>query len=231
MGNIFKNSEVVVQNHKYHMSFNECSIENKKTEKTFSDSACNEIDFDIDSARKKAELILSEAEKEAERIINAAKKENETKYSNGFELGKQMALKEYQSKINEAMGLVKDMLETKYTMAKNHEKDMLSLVESITYKIIGKEIQVNHNTIKNIFENAISKIVEADYELISARMNRKNISMLYPNNEIEEFMLKIKCDKKLKDYQCILETENGDIDISFSTQLSEIKNKLVVVAG
>ncbi|MBN2853864.1 MAG: hypothetical protein JXQ23_14130 [Clostridia bacterium] len=229
MGNIFKNSEVIVQSHKYHMSFNECSVESKKQEKVFNDAF--ESNIDLNAVKKEAEMMIADAQKEAERIINAAKKENELKYSDGFESGKQMALKEYQSKINEAIDLVKEMLETKHTMAKNHERDMLSLVESITYKIIGKEIQTNYNSIKSIFENAIVKIIEADYELICARMNRKNISMLYPNNEIEEFMLKIKCDKKLKDYQCILETENGDIDISFSTQLSEIKNKLVVVAG
>lgn len=218
-----------MQHNKYHMSYMEKPVERR--ERIVVLKSEQKESFEIIKSKKEADKIIFEAQKEAERLIYEAKAANDIKYSDGYNQGKQAGLEQYNIKIKEAVSIVEEMLKEKYKMMQNHEKDVVSLALKISNKIIGKEIDRDHINLKNIFETAIGKIVEEGYEIIKVRMNKKNIENFYPSNEIEEFMIDIRCDKKLKDKQCILETENGEFDISYNTQLNEIEEKLINIAG
>ena len=218
-----------MQHNKYHMSYMEKPIERR--ERIIVLKSEQKESLEVIKSKKEAEKILFEAQKEAERLIYEAKTSNDINYTNGYKQGEKAGLNKYNTKMNEAVAIAEDMLKEKYKMIQNHEKDIVSLALKISNKVIGKEIDRDHINLKNIFETAIGKIIEEGYEIIKVRMNKRNVERFYPSNEIEEFMLDIKSDKKLKDKQCTLETENGEFDINYNTQLNEIEEKLNNVAG
>jgi len=225
LDSVIKGSAINMQHSKYHISYMEAPME--KREKVIMLKPNQQENFEIIESKKEADKIIFEAKKEAERLIYETKLENQKKYSDGFEQGKKAGLEKYNNRMNEAVDIVAEMLKEKHKMMQDYEKDIISLVTKIADKIIGTEIDRDYGTMKHIFETAITKVTEDGYEIIKVKLNKKNIIEFYPSHEIEEFMLQIKHDKKLSDEQCILETENGDIDVSYKTQLSEIEDKLI----
>jgi|GEM_PF-2981248 len=235
LSDLYKNSDVVLMNDKYYISFTESRSDTMSFEKyklhDADDLTGSEISDDIiRDAENEAEKITGEAKIQAENILNQAMKQKEEQFSDGYAKGLEKAEKEYSEKFRMLSDALMESLKAKKEMIENTEQQVLLLSVKIAEKIIHEKILLSENSTKSFFENSIEDILRNDFNVICVRMNKYNIENLYPDWEVEKFMLNIKHDARLDNDSCIVETETGDIDISVFTQLSEVSRKLISIA-
>lgn len=196
-------------------------------------------------AKAKAEQIISMANDEASNIKEAIKSEkaawNEEKQllmqeaeKKGFEVGRQEGIAQGYSEMEEAIAQAKSVIET----AKEHYDEKLISAEGVILqlgmktaeKIIGLNLTDDDEKFTSVVKAVLKEVRENEdiqihvhpyyYDLIAGQYDEllnifpKETSLyIYPNDELAET-------------DCFIETENGRIDASIDSQLSEIKRKL-----
>jgi flagellar assembly protein FliH len=205
---------------------------------------------DDEFAKKKfmeAATKLAEADREAQEIINSAKmyaskirlfarKKAELEYEEsksagfreGYEAGKEIALRENNDNVEELKRLLKLLDDTKAAYIENTRQELINLTFEIAEKIIGAKLDKNDSTFISIFKNAVKDLTaqkwvklsvsEQDYEFATenAELLRKFISGA-ETIEIDIF-------DNAPEGTCIIETNEKILDASVKTQLESLYN-------
>lgn len=209
-----------------------------------------EIDETITAvSREKADSIIQAANKEAEEIINSAHDEaeklrasafdeaesikqqaKEEGYENGYNEGSNAALQEFEEKnkeLDDRLNNLQEEYNKKETqLIKDTEKNMVAWLSQMIPRITGVAVDGIENVLLYMINSSmrelddsthfVIKVSSEDYEEIS--QNKDAIyGALNPSIEMEIFE-----DSKLDKLQCIIETDNGIVDISLDTQLNNL---------
>lgn len=194
-------------------------------------SANKEAEDIINRAHDEAEKLRGEAYDEAESIKNSAREEG---YQSGYEDGKNEALGEYESKTNELDSKInevsKELADKKEELIKETEKQMVDWLCKMIPHITGVSIDGFGDVLMYMINSAmreledsrnfIIKVSTADYNNVIEHKD-EIYGALNPGINMEIFE-----DVKLQDLQCLIETDNGIIDIGLDTQLNNLTKAL-----
>ena len=192
----------------------------------------------VKSAKSEAEIIVNQAHDEVEHMRAAAYDEakeirqtaHEEGYSAGYREGTETATKEFEEKLaaleDRQRELEQEYLEKEELLVSNTEHKMVDLlcqlIPSITGVVIDNQQDVllyMINTAMRDLDNSthfVIKVSSDDYEAIVEK--KEDIyGALNPNIELEIFE-----DAKLSAMQCMIETDNGIVDVSLDVQLDNL---------
>ncbi len=236
---------------------NNLESEENNISQTLIDDAIIECDKLISEAKQKAQGIVSNAEVKQDSIIQAAyerSKEifNESRdkgYEEGYNVGKtegyelgnsQGYEKGYnegkvisESLIKEALEIKNQYLVKKENLFKELEKDIIELVMSIYEKVINDNIQEVNDTIIALVLNGIQNLDITDK--LTIIVSKEDFDILEMSKDIilaKASMISelvIRYDISFKKGDCILETSKGNIDVSISNQLDEVRELLTTI--
>ncbi len=180
-----------------------------------------------EDAQSKANKIIDDAWKEAEEIKESAYKEG---YEHGLEDGNMEAMKradEYLVNIkNEQEEAKKNMLAKNEIYLDDAERKLVNLTCELIKKISGIVVDDYKPVMLNMINNALNdvestskytiKVCEESYTYVSDNSDRI-VGAANPNITIDVF-----ADSKLEKGQCIIETDNGIIDLSMDIQVQNL---------
>ncbi|MBQ8914229.1 MAG: hypothetical protein IJ054_09340, partial [Lachnospiraceae bacterium] len=180
-----------------------------------------------EDARSKANKIVEDAWQEAESIKENAYKEG---YEHGLEDGNMEAMKradEYLVNIkNEQEEAKARMLAKNEAYLDDAEKKLVNLTCDLIKKISGIVVDDYKPVMLNMINNALNdvesttkytiKVCEESYTYVSDNSERI-VGAANPNITIDVF-----ADPKLEKGQCIIETDNGIINLSMDIQIQNL---------
>jgi len=193
---------------------------------------------------------LAEADREAQEIINSAKifatkirsfafkkakfeyEEAKTKgFKEGYEAGKEIALKEYTSIVDQLKQLLKQLDDTKERYLDDCRQELINLTFKIAEKIIGEKLDRNESAFVSIFKNAVKDLTtqkwvklsvsEYDYEFATA--NAELLKSFISSAE----SIEINVIENAPKGTCIIETNEKILDASVNTQLESLYKAVV----
>jgi flagellar assembly protein FliH len=196
------------------------------------------------------ETKLAEADKQAQEIINSAKiyaskirsfarKKAEIEYEEaktagfkeGYEAGKEIAVRENNNNVEELKQLIKKLDNTKITYIEDTKQELLNLTFKIAEKILGEKLDKNEGSFISVFKNAVKDLTaqkwvklsvsEFDYKFSTANADLlKNLISGAESIDIEVV-------EKAPKGTCIIETSEKILDASVNTQLESLYNAVV----
>lgn len=179
---------------------------------------------EVYSASAKARELLQKAQQEAESIIRkaeeAAAKERQTAYDAGYQEGLAQTTEL----------LVKARLEQDQFI-KNANRDLMDLAIRIAEKIIGKQLEMDPETIIHIVKQAMQTVRQT--KQLTVRVHPEDAKILRANEEeLQEALgrqriLDVVEDKKVQHGGCIIESEIGTVEAQLHTQLERLKKILL----
>ena len=196
----------------------------------------------INSAKKEAEEIVEHAHDEAERMRGEAYDEaasiretaKEEGYNEGYESGTSKALQELEEKnreIDEKIAAAEaSIAEKEEQLILDTENKMAKWLIGMVAHITGVSIEGMQGVLLYMINNAmreldnsrhfVIKVSPDDY--IEVSEHKDDIyGALNPGIELEVFE-----DAKLEKYQCLIETDNGIVDISLDAQFDNLTKAL-----
>lgn len=190
-------------------------------------SAKEEADSIVSQAHNEVEQMRAAAYDEAEHIKQQAKQEG---YEAGYNEGMTAAQKEMQIKsdaLEQRMQEVElELREKEEILVKNTEYRMVELLCHLIPSVTGVVIENQKEVLLYLINNAMQdldnsnkfviKVSTDDYEAVAER-KEEIYGALNPNIELEIFE-----DAKLTPMQCLIETDNGIVDVSLDVQLNNL---------
>lgn len=196
----------------------------------------------VKSAKEEAEMIISQAHDEVEQLRSAAYDEveqlkeqaKEEGFQQGYEEGRQTAEKELKAKTKE---LEERAAETEHALQQK-EEDMIRMTEQrmvdwlcrmipqITGVVVENQREVLLYMVNSAMQDLdnskhfVIRVSGGDYEKIEKHKD-EIYGALNPNIDLEVFE-----DAKLSPLQCVIETDNGMVDISLDVQLDNLVKAL-----
>lgn len=194
-------------------------------------SAKNEADEIVTRAHEEVEKLRAEAYVEAENIRNQAKEEGyQAGYREGFDAAKNECEEkkaELERQIQESAVRLREKEEILIQTTEHKMVDLLcQLIPTITGVVIENQKDVLFymiNAAMRDLDNSrhfVVKVSSDDYEEVSER-KEEIYGAMNPNIDLEVFE-----DAKLSPMQCLIETDNGMVDISLDVQLDNLKKAL-----
>lgn len=200
----------------------------------------------IEDAKLEASKIIEEAEAKQEEMINAAyerakditqtsKDEGYNKgynhgYDEGYNIGYIEGKEVADGIIKESLDIKNEYLETKQTLLKDLEEEVIELVISIYEKIINKKTSDDEELIISLVLNGIKNLDISDKLTIIASKEDYNMLEMSKDEILAKSSLisdlEIKYDMSFGKGDCVLETSKGNIDVSLKNQLDEVKDLL-----
>lgn len=196
----------------------------------------------INSAKKEAEEIINNAHDEAEKLrgeafdeaVGIRQQAKEEGYQEGYESGSLKITEE----LTEKQNYLDEMIEKQQLMFEQKQEELIKetqnqistwLIKMISH-ITGVSIEGMKGVLMFMINNAmreldnsrnfVIKVSPDDYEDIYG--NKDNIyGALNPGIQLEVFE-----DSKLEKMQCMIETDNGIVDVSLDAQLDNLKKAL-----
>ncbi len=246
MSNILKSSEVIIDSKKYVLTrklkpnqgkndeneettdsniSKEMMQELNQMKKDILDDAKEESDEILKSAKIENEQIISEAYDESMKIREKAKKE-------GFEIGKKEGLavmKDKEKKIMaEALQYKNKIIDEYNAYIESKDEAIVGLVMDTVEKILNKHVKEDIDLIQNLVKKGIEKSIftedikvrvsEDDYE-VAVDSKAKILTFSKDIKDIE-----FVTDHSLDQGDCIIESQNGAVDVSISTQYEKFKD-------
>lgn len=200
-----------------------------------------EIQQMLQEAHHEAEKIIEEAvsyKKSAEIEIYDAKKllENER---NDIAILKDQELKQsFEEGMSKASEIVSELVnylatfhEAKKKIIEESKQEIMSIAFDLAKQILGYEVQTNDDVLFSQVERAISKVVTAK-GIMQIYLNPKDIDKVEP---LEKALLKIldpsvklvfQKDESIDQGSCIVNTQGGRLDASFTGQINVLKQVL-----
>ena len=164
--------------------------------------------------------IVSRAQKDAESIKDVAKKEG---YQAGIELA-QKDLEDLKSKFAEFFNYKEEVYE-------KVSECILDIAVEISRKIINKNIETDREYILPIIKGVVEEVNKTENKITlkvmpkDVEIVRDKVSEIFSGNYFEA-KISVVPDNDIKDGGVIVETSNGLIDASISTQLTIIEKAL-----
>lgn len=195
------------------------------------DAAKREAEEIVSSAHDEAEVLRAAAYDEAEQLRASAQEEG---FQQGYDAGQEKALSEFQEKermLEERKEEIENYLvEHEKQIMQTTEHKMVELLCAFIPRLTGVVIDDNKEVLLHLINNAmrdledskhfVIKVSSADYEDIVARKD-----MIYgfqnPSVQIEIFE-----DAKLNEKQCLIDTDNGMVNVSLDTQMKNLINAM-----
>lgn len=192
----------------------------------------------LNSAKQEAEEIISNAHNEIEQLRASAYDEAEVIRSNAHEEGYHAGYEEAMSAANKEIDLQKEELEQQrksmqeqfetfhHELIQETEHKMVEILCKMIPSVTGVVIEEQKDVLLYIINRAMEeqdagrhfviKLSSADYPVVVQK--REDIyGASNPNIDIE-----LVEDAKLSQYQCLIETDYGMIDLSLDVQLSNL---------
>ena len=180
-----------------------------------------------DDARVQAAKILADAEKDAEEIRENARKEG---YNQGLEEGNMEAMRRadvYLENINKEQELIvqeaRQQMEEELAASQSQMVDIsCMLIEKLTGILVDEYKPVLLHIINNTLSDSdtsnkfIIKVSEDNYSYVLDNHDRL-VGAGNPNISIEVYG-----DSKLDNRQCIIESDNGIVDLSMDVQIKNL---------
>jgi type III secretion protein L len=179
---------------------------------------------EVYSASAKARELLHKAQQEAEEIIRKAQQESEQQRKAAFDSGYQEGL----AQVTET--LTKARLEHEQFL-KNANRDLMDLAFKIAEKIIGKQLEIEPETIIGIVKQAMQTVRQS--KQLTIRVHPEDAKFLKENEEElmeslgRQRIIDIMEDKKVQHGGCIIESEIGTVEAQLQTQLERLKKILM----
>lgn len=181
----------------------------------------------LDKAREHAKNIIEDAKLAAEDIFENAKRDG---FSKGYEEGRieaesrnQIYLETVQSEKN---AFIEKNNQIMYENIADTEKKIIDISCGLIEKLTGILVEHHKPVMLHMINNALGEIEasrnfiirvsEQNYQYISDNMDRI-VGATNPSVSIEIF-----ADTKLKPHQCVIESENGIIDLSMDVQVRNL---------
>ncbi|MGN0437916.1 MAG: FliH/SctL family protein [Lachnospiraceae bacterium] len=196
----------------------------------------------LNSAKQEAEDIINGAHDEAEQLRANAYDEAEQIRKNAYDEGYETGYQEAVAKANEELSvkleeiacqkqaLQEEQEQFKSDLLQETEKRMVDILCKLIHSVTGVAIENQKNVLLYMINRAMQdqdnskhfviKLSSKDFPLVSERKN-EIYGAMNPNIDIELFE-----DAKLSDYQCIIETDNGMVDLSLDVQLNNLTQAL-----
>lgn len=193
---------------------------------------------DLETFKQEAEQIINKAHEEAEGLRAAAYEEaqqiKKSAYEEGYQQGYQEAdvviQKELSQKREELqqqqMDIEKECLAYKDEIVKQTEEKMVAILCNMISNLTGVFVEEQKNVLLYLINHAMEdmdnsktfviKVSSEDFMQLQER-KEEIYGALNPNISIEFFE-----DVKLAPYQCIIETENGIVDLSLDVQMDNL---------
>jgi len=227
LSNIFKSRIVSVENEKYSMVSGE-TVSVPLRPVIMADSPLVSSAVSLSAAGETARRIIDEARSQADEIISQARIKAESMAQSAYQEGKQHAEKEKDrivEKANAVLGQAHDMLEEtvreREALVARYEDEILDLAVHIARKIIAENIEWDKAALTRIFKKAVDKI-KVENEEIRVRLSLFNLDAIIP----DDLGVEVVPDRTLERDECIVETENGEVNISISSQIAQIGSEL-----
>jgi type III secretion protein L len=179
---------------------------------------------EVYSASAKARELLQKAQAEAEDIVRKAKEKSDELRKSGYESGYQEGL----AQVTEQ--LVKARQEHELFL-KNANRELMDLAFKIAEKIIGKQLEIEPQTIISIVKQAMQNVRGS--KQLTIRVHPDDAKILRENDEeLQEALgrqriIDIMEDKKVHPGGCIIESEIGTVEAQLQTQLERLKKILL----
>ena len=196
----------------------------------------------INSTKKEAEEIINRAHDEAEQLrgeafdeANSIKEQaKEEGYQEGYENGSSQAAKEYDEKnrkLEERIAEAEEsFVQQEKQLVKDTENQMAQWLIKMVHHVTGVSIDGMQGVLLYMINNSmreqdnshhfVVRVSPDDYEEISKDKD-KIYGALNPGIELEIFE-----DAKLSKMQCLIETDNGIVDVSLDAQLDNLVKAL-----
>ena len=196
----------------------------------------------INSARKEAEEIVSRAHDEAEQLRGEAFDEaasiREQAKNEGYEEGYNNGSRQIEQELEEKSRQLNDMIAEQQAAYELKQEELIKdtennisrwLIEMVSH-ITGVSIEGMQGVLMHMINcamreldnsrNFVIKVSPDDYEVVLR--NKDNIyGALNPGIQLEIFE-----DSKLSKMQCLIDTDNGIVDVSLDAQLDNLKKAL-----
>jgi len=163
--------------------------------------------------------IISRAQEEANTIRELASKE-------GFEHSANI-YKEEIEKLNQA---INDLLTAKETVMRQAIPDIAVLAVKAAEKIIKKQVEIDDKVILSLVSEVIKSVSRDETEIIvktnkkDVQIVKENLPEIYPHND--KTKITVLPEDGVERGSCIVETKNGLIDATFSTQLKMLEKAI-----
>lgn len=209
----------------------EASEELKQMSDSVIQSAKEEAEEIVNQAYDEAEKLRADAYDEAERIKQQAMEDG---YNQGYSEGKETADKELsleRESLEQRLNEVEiELKEKKEELLKTTECNMVEWLCRMIPEVTGVMIEGYQDVLLYIINAAmrdldnskhfVIKVSSEDYAEVSER-KKEIYGALNPNIDLEVFE-----DAKLSSKQCMIETDNGMVDISLDVQLNNLMKAL-----
>ena len=179
---------------------------------------------EVYSASGKARELLQKAQHEAEQILRQAQQDSEEQRKTAYDAGYQEGL----AQVTEL--LVKARVEQEQFL-KNANRDLMDLAFKIAEKIIGKQLEIDPETIISIVKQAMQTVRQT--KQLTIRVHPNDAKILKENEEeLQEALgrqriLDVMEDKKVQQGGLIIESEIGTVEAQLHTQLERLKKILL----
>ncbi|MCJ7839639.1 flagellar assembly protein FliH [Lederbergia sp. NSJ-179] len=202
----------------------------------------------IAKANSKAAILLNEAKQQAEGLIADIKKqqnqwEQEKKaltqeaYEEGLQIGlnegRQQGYNEYKRELEQAKQIVDQSKIAYEEYIHRSEQDILELAIASAERIIRYSLEEDHDKFIPLVKAALKEVRNckeiqiyvhpSQYELLLSE--KQEIEAVFPKN-VECF---IYPDTDLEEFACQIESETGRVDANITSQLHELKEKLLEI--
>lgn len=245
MSNILKSSEVIIDSKKYVLTRKLDPMEqnNDENDDSLNENVSKEMKQELnemkknilEDAKKESDALLKNAQKENEQIISKAYDESmkirEKAKKEGFEIGKKEGLavmKDKEKKVMaEALQYKNKIIDEYNTYLENKDEAIINLVIDTVEKILNKHVKEDFDIIQNLVKKGIEKSIFT--ENIKVRVSEDDYEIAVDSKaKILTFSKDIKDIEFVTDYSlekgdCIIESQNGSVDVSVSTQYDKFK--------
>lgn len=179
---------------------------------------------EVYSASAKARELLQKAQREAEAILRNAEEESAKQRQTGYDTG-------YQEGLAQTTELMVKARTEQEQFIKNANRDLMDLAFKIAEKIIGKQLEMEPETIIGIVKQAMQTVRQS--KQLTIRVHPEDAKILKENEEeLQETLgrqriLDVMEDKKVHRGGCIIESEIGTVEAQLQTQLERLKKILL----
>lgn len=187
-----------------------------------------EIEVMLAEAKKQAEQIVAEARAEKEAVLAEAR---EYGFQQGYEEGLAAGKEEAQKLRREAEEVLQQArMWYRQTVAENEEK-IIDLAVAIASKLLHVQLELSPQQINIIAQEALQKVRGGKNYVIyahprDAEILRSHKDMLLQDLP-EEISLRVIADKGLTPGGCLVDTEEGQIEVTIEGQLDRVKQVLL----
>lgn len=242
MSNIIKSSNIIeeIGSKKVEklVDFNreEYILEAKKKYNEIMEKTQAESNKIIEEASSKAETYLNQAYERAKQLFEEQKIKGfeegfEKGYNEGYEKGYSEGKEESDKLIKEELEVKNEYLNMKKNILKSTEEDIINLVITICEKVINQKLEFDNEMIVNLVYKGIESLNATDNLTIIVSKEDYDIVDMFKDKILARASLieniEIKVDSKLNKGDCILETSKGNVDVSVTYQLDEVKSLLI----